>query len=150
MSENIIFILDFIINSDKFSTDSFFVSLFSWNGMGTKDCGWLKVAEDTSHCILQIQLNEGRETKAVFQGSFWLRWPSATFDDVAAEKFSLCRMQPYVWETPIISSAVYMGIQMQWKWDETAKCYRARAGWPVIGADQWTEPCDRATEQILR
>ncbi len=34
MSENIIFVLDFIINSDKFSTDLFFVSLFSWNGMG--------------------------------------------------------------------------------------------------------------------
>ncbi len=38
-------------------------------------------------CIFQIQLNEGRETKAVFQGSFRLRWPSATFDDVTAEIF---------------------------------------------------------------
>ncbi len=49
MSKNIIFVLDFIINSDNRSTDLFFVSLFSWNGMSTKDCGWLKVAEDTSH-----------------------------------------------------------------------------------------------------
>ncbi len=47
-------------------------------------------------CILQIQLNEGRETKAVFQGSFRLRWPSATFDDVAAEKCSLRRIQSSV------------------------------------------------------
>ncbi len=44
-------------------------------------------------CILQIQLNEGRETKAVFQGSFWLRRPSVTFDDVAAE---ICRLLGYV------------------------------------------------------
>ncbi len=54
MSKNIIFVLDFIINSDKFSTDSFFVSLFSWNGMGTKDCGWLKVVKDTSHASLKF------------------------------------------------------------------------------------------------
>ncbi len=47
-------------------------------------------------CILQIQLNEGRETKAVFQGSFRVRWPSATFDDVAAEKCSLRRIQSSV------------------------------------------------------
>ncbi len=60
MSENILFVLHFIINSDKLINDSFFVSLFSSNGMGTKDCGSLKVAKDT--CILQIQLNEGCET----------------------------------------------------------------------------------------
>ncbi len=48
MSENI------IINSDKFSTDSFFISLFSWNGMSTKDCGWLKVVKDTSHASFKF------------------------------------------------------------------------------------------------
>ncbi len=54
MSKNIIFVLDFIINSEKLSTDSFFISLFSWNGMGTKDCGWLKVMEDTSHASFKL------------------------------------------------------------------------------------------------
>ncbi len=51
-------------------------------------------------CILQIQLNEGREMKAAFQRSFRLRWPSATFDDVAAEICSLRRMHPLIWEAP--------------------------------------------------
>ncbi len=51
-------------------------------------------------CILQIQLNEGCVMKAAFQGAFRLRWPSATFDDVAAEICSLRRMQSSVWENP--------------------------------------------------
>ncbi len=118
MSENIICVLDFIINSEKLSTDSFFFSLFSWNGMGTKDCGWLKVMEDTSHASFKLKLNEGRKTKAVFQGSFRLRWPSATFGDVAAEKCSLCGMQPSVWETPHIN----MQYRKSWRKKTRIKC----------------------------
>ncbi len=71
-----------------------------WNGY--KGLWVTEGREGYIPCILQIQLNEGRETKAAFQGSFWLRWPSETFDDVAAEKCSLCRMQPSIWETPIV------------------------------------------------
>ncbi len=81
MSENIIFVLDFIINSDKFSTDSFI--FMKWNGY--KGLWVIESRGGYIPCILQIQLNEGRETKAVFQGSLRLRWPSGTFDDAADE-----------------------------------------------------------------
>jgi len=61
------------MNSDKLSANYFFVI---WNVENT----W---------CILQNELNEGHETKAAFQGSFKLRWPSAALDDMAVEICSL-------------------------------------------------------------
>ncbi len=100
MSENIIFVLDFIINSDKLINYSFFCQFIFMKWDGYKGLWVIEGRGGYIPCILQIQLNEGRETKAVIQGSFRLRWPSATFDDVVAEKCSLCRMQPFVLKTP--------------------------------------------------
>lgn len=37
-------------------------------------------------------LNEGLKTKAAFQGSFKLRWPSMALNDAAAKVYG--RMQP--------------------------------------------------------
>ncbi len=103
MSENIIFCLRF---HNKFRQVQHWLVFrqfifMKWNGY--KGLWVIEGRRGYIPCILQIQLNEGREMKAVFQGSFRLRWPSATLDDMAAGKCSLCRMEPSFWKTPLVS-----------------------------------------------
>jgi len=53
----------------------------------------LCVIEGCEGCIFYNELNEGHETKAAFQGSFTLRWPSVAHDDEGVELCSLTRKE---------------------------------------------------------